>query len=119
MVRLTPDETKPTIKLRWFPIKRGKDEAGELLAAFELFLLPESDTEKKMPPHPPKRGALFTVPQSIRPQLVRTGIEVSFLQGANSLVDDCLDSLLGCSEHEDIHVIRCRMSSSDVRSRWT
>ena len=29
-----------------------------------------------MPPHPPKRGSLFSVPQSIRPQLVRTGIEV-------------------------------------------
>lgn len=31
-----------------------------------------------MPPHPPKRGSLFIVPQSIRPQLVRTGIEVCF-----------------------------------------
>jgi hypothetical protein len=29
-----------------------------------------------MPPQPPKRGSLFIVPQSIRPQLVRTGIEV-------------------------------------------
>ncbi|CAF3351203.1 unnamed protein product [Rotaria sp. Silwood1] len=76
IVRLTPDETKPTIKLKWFPVKRGKDDAGELLAAFELFLLPETDSEKKMPPHPPKRGSLFIVPQTIRPQLVRTGIEI-------------------------------------------
>ena len=33
-----------------------------------------------MPPHPPKRGSLFVVPQSIRPQLVRTGIEVCLLK---------------------------------------
>lgn len=33
-----------------------------------------------MPPHPPKRGSLFIVPTTIRPQLVRTGIEVSFLE---------------------------------------
>ena len=39
IVRLTPDETKPAIKLKWFPIKIGKDDAGELLAAFELFLV--------------------------------------------------------------------------------
>ncbi|CAF4514045.1 unnamed protein product [Rotaria socialis] len=76
IVRLVPDEAKPTIKLKWFPINRGKDDAGELLAAFELFLLPETDSEKKMPPHPPKRGSLFIVPQEIRPQLVRTGIEI-------------------------------------------
>ena len=34
-----PDEVKPIVKLKWFPIKRGKDDAGELLAAFELFLV--------------------------------------------------------------------------------
>jgi len=39
IVRLVPDEIKPTIKLKWFPVKRGKDDAGELLAAFELFLV--------------------------------------------------------------------------------
>ncbi len=33
-----------------------------------------------MPPQPPRRGSLFIVPQSIRPQLVRTGIEVYFLK---------------------------------------
>ena len=32
-----------------------------------------------MPPQPPRRGSLFTVPQAIRPQLVRTGIEVCLL----------------------------------------
>ncbi|CAF0790229.1 unnamed protein product, partial [Didymodactylos carnosus] len=75
IVRLTPDEVKPVTKLKWYPIRRGKDDAGELLAAFELFLIPDSN-EKKIPPHPPKRGSLFIVPQTIRPQLVRTGIEI-------------------------------------------
>jgi len=39
IVRLTPDESKPAAKLKWIEIKRGKDPAGELLAAFELFLV--------------------------------------------------------------------------------
>lgn len=39
IVRLVPDENKPSTKLKWFPVKRGKDDAGELLAAFELFLV--------------------------------------------------------------------------------
>ncbi|CAF3639300.1 unnamed protein product [Adineta steineri] len=76
IVRLTPNETKPIIKLNWFEIKRGKDHAGELLAAFELFLLPENDTEKSILPYPSKHGSLFMVPESIRPKLVRTGIEI-------------------------------------------
>ena len=37
------------------------------------------NSETKMPPHPSKRGSLFIVPDSIRPQLVRTGIEVCLL----------------------------------------
>ncbi|UJR29942.1 hypothetical protein I4U23_017489 [Adineta vaga] len=76
VVRLTPDETKPMIKLKWLQIMRGKDQGGELLAAFELFLLPENDTGKTMPPYPSKRGSLFTVPEPIRPKLIRTGIEI-------------------------------------------
>jgi len=50
-----------------------------------------------MPPQPSKRGSLFIVPQAIRPQLVRTGIEVC--QDEIILKNDeivfCLDSLLG------------------------
>ncbi|CAF1161705.1 unnamed protein product [Rotaria sp. Silwood1] len=76
IVRLVPDEINPIVKLKWFQIKRGKDNAGELLAAFELFLLPEVNDEKKMPPYPSKRGSLFIVPDLIRPELVRTGIEI-------------------------------------------
>ncbi|CAF0920234.1 unnamed protein product [Rotaria sordida] len=76
IVRLIPDEINPIVKLKWFQIKRGKNNAGELLAAFELFLLPEIDNEKKLPPYPSKRGSLFIVPDLIRPELVRTGIEI-------------------------------------------
>ena len=28
-----------TVKLKWFEIRRGNDQAGELLAAFQLFLV--------------------------------------------------------------------------------
>ncbi|CAF1637643.1 unnamed protein product [Adineta ricciae] len=76
VVRLIPDETKPIVKLKWLQIMRGNDPAGELLAAFELFLLPENDSGKTMPPYPPQRGSLYMVPESIRPKLVRTGIEI-------------------------------------------
>jgi hypothetical protein len=43
--------------------------------------LPEIENEKKMPLYPSKRGALFNVPESIRPELIRTGIEVCFVGG--------------------------------------
>jgi len=33
-----------------------------------------------MPPQPSRRGSLFIVPQAIRPQLVRTGIEVCLIK---------------------------------------
>jgi hypothetical protein len=62
-----------------------------------------------MPPQPPKRGSLFIVPQSIRPQLVRTGIEVCLDKEFLFFFEKTLflDSLLGNSKHENIHVIRC------------
>jgi hypothetical protein len=64
-----------------------------------------------MPPQPPRRGSLFIVPQSIRPQLVRTGIEVYFLKDFyfNKIrkIFVFLDSLLGNKKYENIYVIRC------------
>jgi hypothetical protein len=64
-----------------------------------------------MPPQPPKRGSLFIVPQAIRPQLVRTGIEVYFLKDFyfNKIrkIFVFLDSLLGNKKYENIYVIRC------------
>lgn len=47
IVRLDPDENKPLVKLKWFPIRRGKDDGGELLAAFELFLVSLTDRTRK------------------------------------------------------------------------
>ncbi|CAF1400978.1 unnamed protein product, partial [Didymodactylos carnosus] len=79
IVRLTPDDNKPpATKLKWHKVILGNEDAdaGELLAAFELFLLPTQSSGIKMPPEPPKRGSLFIVPAAIRPQLVRTGIEI-------------------------------------------
>ncbi|CAF4573247.1 unnamed protein product, partial [Didymodactylos carnosus] len=42
IVRLTPDDNKPPItRLKWHKVILGNDneDAGELLAAFELFLV--------------------------------------------------------------------------------
>ena len=38
MVKLDPNDARTPV-LQWHEIKRGKDEGGELLAAFELFLV--------------------------------------------------------------------------------
>ncbi|CAF2063228.1 unnamed protein product [Rotaria magnacalcarata] len=120
-VRLVPDEIKPTIKLKWFPIKRGRDDAGELLAAFELFLLPETDSEKKMPPHPPKRDSLFIVSQVIRPQLVRTGIEILCWGVRNMktfmLSDvDCPQVVVEMLPKEDLYAPPMNIKVNDHRS---
>ncbi|KAA0200949.1 Dysferlin limb girdle muscular dystrophy 2B (autosomal recessive) [Fasciolopsis buskii] len=58
--------------LQWYNIEKGTKGGGELLAAFELILL-----DGKQPPLPPtRRGTLYNVPESIRPVLQRTGIEI-------------------------------------------
>jgi hypothetical protein len=68
-----------------------------------------------MPPHPPRRGSLFIVPQAIRPQLVRTGIEVCCYLFLNDFYEDIfVDSFVGYSKYENIHVIRCGMSTSRI-----
>jgi len=38
MVKLDPGDARSPV-LQWYPIYRGKEEGGELLAAFELFLV--------------------------------------------------------------------------------
>ncbi|XP_065071964.1 myoferlin-like isoform X2 [Rhopilema esculentum] len=62
----------PGPKLLWYPIMCGDKVAGELLAAFELFL----DEGADMPFSPPKTDDRFIVPNGIRPVMVRTGIEI-------------------------------------------
>ncbi|WAR21900.1 MYOF-like protein [Mya arenaria] len=72
MVKLDPGDARSPV-LQWFEINRGKDQGGELLAAFELFL----NNGKDLPFMPPKRGDLFAVPNGIRPVMQRTAIELS------------------------------------------
>ncbi|XP_025096654.1 myoferlin-like isoform X4 [Pomacea canaliculata] len=71
MVKLDPADARTPV-LQWYDIKRSSQQGGELLAAFELFML----TGKDLPFLPPKRGSLYLVPNGIRPVMQRTGIEV-------------------------------------------
>ncbi|KAH3789669.1 hypothetical protein DPMN_167855, partial [Dreissena polymorpha] len=71
MVKLDPSDARSPV-LQWYEITRGKDQGGELLAAFELFLM----SGKDLPFMPPKRGSLYSVPNGIRPVMQRTAIEV-------------------------------------------
>ncbi|XP_013388295.1 dysferlin-like isoform X2 [Lingula anatina] len=87
VVFLDPSQYKPT-RLNWVPINRGNKSGGELLAAFELFAIPEESiveqsigeptmTDRKdLPFYPPKKGDNFIVPSGIRPVMQRTAIEV-------------------------------------------
>ena len=65
-------------KLQWFELKRNKDEAGELLACFEIYKIDEKNLTS-LPPMPPKIGLIFKIPTEIRPKLQRTIIEVLIL----------------------------------------
>ena len=67
-------------KLEWFPIKKGKEDAGELLACFELFLIDDQNPKEMLPPPPPKVGNIYRLPPTIRPELKRTMIEVRHIR---------------------------------------
>lgn len=89
---------KPKIKLKehpyktptleWFEIIRGTDNAGELLAAFELLEIGSNDLpnlgEPKGPRYIPdvkistQLSIIFPVPRDVRPHLARFRIEVLF-----------------------------------------
>uniref|UniRef100_G3TG62 Dysferlin n=2 Tax=Elephantidae TaxID=9780 RepID=G3TG62_LOXAF len=83
-------------RLAWFPLTRGSQAAGELLASFELIqrekpaihhipgfevqdtsrILEESeDTDLPYPP-PQREANIYMVPQNIKPVLQRTAIEI-------------------------------------------
>ncbi|XP_006816720.1 myoferlin-like, partial [Saccoglossus kowalevskii] len=59
-------------RLLWYTLKRGNDDAGEVLASFELYLKEDGD----LPFMPPMEGKLYRVPSGIRPVMQRTAIEV-------------------------------------------
>ena len=62
-------------KLEWFPVINNNENAGELLACFELFQIDKLNP-KSLPELPPKIGSIYRVPNAIRPELKRTMIEV-------------------------------------------
>ena len=55
-------------------MRRGQEEAGELLACFEMFLLNRKGI--KLPLLPPKIGNLYRLPKQIKPNMKKTLIEV-------------------------------------------
>ncbi|EAT32909.1 AAEL014853-PA, partial [Aedes aegypti] len=77
---------KPRIKLKdnhysnpvleWFEITRGLDNAGELLAAFEMLELGSDDIPRLTDPK--YIATEFRVPREVRPNLARFRIEVLF-----------------------------------------
>ncbi|XP_052821675.1 myoferlin isoform X1 [Octopus bimaculoides] len=71
MVKLDPADARNPV-LQWYPVYKNDVVKGEILAAFELFLITPG---KDLPFLPPKRGELYQVPNGIRPVLQRTGIE--------------------------------------------
>nr|XP_022342080.1 myoferlin-like isoform X4 [Crassostrea virginica] len=88
MVKLDPSDARMPV-LQWYPITRGQEGGGELLAAFELFLVPDKNASMEsllhhetglagsdLPFLPPKVGDLYIVPNGIRPVMQRTAIEV-------------------------------------------
>lgn len=95
-------------KLEWIEVKKNTENGGELLACFELFLMDEkgpSSNNKYMPNYPPKNGALYRVPNGIRPELQRTMIEVLSWGVRNmktfQLSDvDCPQVIFECGGHK-------------------
>ncbi|GFQ70887.1 otoferlin, partial [Trichonephila clavata] len=79
--------------LEWYDIFRGSEQAGELLATFELLQLSESDEKGAVPDLPkPKenvwrsdRGPILPVPAVIRPTLSKYRIEVSVRFNSNNV----------------------------------
>jgi otoferlin len=65
-----------TGRLKWFQLKKGDEKAGELLACFDLYQIDDDTQRRALPLVPPKTGAIYRVPNGIRPELQRTVIEV-------------------------------------------
>jgi hypothetical protein len=106
MVRHDADVDR-SCRLEWHCLKKDKESAGELLAAFELFYLDgnEVSTNKTVPPLPPKAGSVYRVPNGIRPELQRTFIEVLSWGVRNmkkfQLSDvDCPQVIFECGDHK-------------------
>jgi hypothetical protein len=97
------NQARPT-KLEWIPVKRRNEEAGELLACFELFPL-DDERQVQLPAFPPKCNSIYRLPTGIRPELQRTMIEILSWGVRNmktfQLSDvDCPQVIFECGGHK-------------------
>ncbi|XP_065364288.1 otoferlin-like [Calliphora vicina] len=79
-----------TPTLEWFDIVRGPDNAGELLAAFEMLEIGSTDMPRLTEPknvlaeikkernNVPQQNTIFPVPKEVRPNLAKFRLEVLF-----------------------------------------
>lgn len=74
LIKLDPNDQR-VAKLQWYKLQRRKENAGEMLASFELYLITGNDLPLA-PPKYPGGVNLYKVPTGIRPVVQRTGIEV-------------------------------------------
>ncbi|XP_027056703.1 myoferlin-like [Pocillopora damicornis] len=68
-------QAPPAPRLLWEPVKKGTEDGGEILVAFELFLDEGADLPY-FPPTKEHKPSLKMVPSGIRPAVQRTAIEV-------------------------------------------
>lgn len=68
-------QAPPAPRLLWEPVKKGTEDGGEILVAFELFLDEGADLPY-FPPTKEHKPSLYMVPSGIRPAVQRTAIEV-------------------------------------------
>ena len=74
MVKLDATDYPSPPRLQWYPIKTNAgDDAGSLLATFELYLVEDG---VDLPFLPPMRGDLYMVPTNVRPVMQRTAVEI-------------------------------------------
>lgn len=67
-------EDAMTCRLNWYPIQRGPNPGGEILAAFELYLNDEDDNI--LPSLPPMMDETYQVAAAIAPEMQHTRIEI-------------------------------------------
>ncbi|NWS66500.1 FR1L6 protein, partial [Crotophaga sulcirostris] len=79
VVRLAYQSYEPP-KLAYHPVYCGNLSGGDLLAAFELLEIPESDPDRLPPLDPPDVSQIYPVPANIRPVLSKYRVEVSYLE---------------------------------------
>ncbi|EMP26127.1 Fer-1-like protein 6 [Chelonia mydas] len=77
VVRLADQKYEPP-KLSYHAVHCGNLSGGDLLAAFELLQIPDSDPVSLPPVDPPDVSQIYPVPANIRPVLSKYRVEVLF-----------------------------------------